>query len=191
MCDNADSKGSNRNSKKGLRKHLEAIPGKHSAASLQKTAILGTSHIVREVLLCDTGILSGGEQLLVQENYWGEGVCDRGEKPRSCNDDNNTDCANIKLQIFFTALYNITCSTDRKHVNHKHGLFQVLSYCIQVIKLMMMMMMMMIIIIIIIIIITWEIQSTVKSARSSLHRSGVPRRPYSMTRHGTGPDPGP
>jgi hypothetical protein len=35
---------------KGLRKHLEAIPGKHSIDSLQKTAILGTSHITRQVL---------------------------------------------------------------------------------------------------------------------------------------------
>jgi hypothetical protein len=30
---------------RGLRKNLEAIPGKHSIDSLQKTAVLGTSHI--------------------------------------------------------------------------------------------------------------------------------------------------
>jgi hypothetical protein len=30
---------------KSLRKNLEAIPGKHSIDSLQKAAILGTSHI--------------------------------------------------------------------------------------------------------------------------------------------------
>jgi hypothetical protein len=35
---------------KGLRKHWKAIPGKHSIDSLQKTAILGTSHIIRKVL---------------------------------------------------------------------------------------------------------------------------------------------
>jgi hypothetical protein len=35
---------------KGLRKNLEAIPGKHSIDSLQKTAILGTSHIIWKVL---------------------------------------------------------------------------------------------------------------------------------------------
>jgi hypothetical protein len=29
---------------KGLKKVLKAIPGKHSIDSLQKTAILGTSH---------------------------------------------------------------------------------------------------------------------------------------------------
>jgi hypothetical protein len=39
---------------RSLRKHLEAVPGKHSIDSLQKTAILGTSHIIRKVLQCET-----------------------------------------------------------------------------------------------------------------------------------------
>jgi len=40
--------------KRSLRKNLEAVPGKHSIDSLQKTAILGTSHIiVRKVLQCE------------------------------------------------------------------------------------------------------------------------------------------
>jgi hypothetical protein len=39
---------------KSLRKNLEAIPGKHSIDSLHKTAILGTSHIIRTVLQCET-----------------------------------------------------------------------------------------------------------------------------------------
>jgi hypothetical protein len=34
---------------RGLRKNLEAIPGKHSIDSLQKTTVLGTSRIIREV----------------------------------------------------------------------------------------------------------------------------------------------
>jgi hypothetical protein len=33
---------------KGLRKNLEATPGKHSVDSLQKTAVLGTSHKTRK-----------------------------------------------------------------------------------------------------------------------------------------------
>jgi len=37
---------------KCLRKNLEAIPGKHSIDPLQKTAILGTSHIIRKVGYC-------------------------------------------------------------------------------------------------------------------------------------------
>jgi len=39
---------------RGLRKNSEAVPGKHSIDSLQKTAILGTSHIIRKVLQCET-----------------------------------------------------------------------------------------------------------------------------------------
>ena len=35
---------------RSLKKNLEAVPGKHSIDSLQKTAILGTSHIIRKVL---------------------------------------------------------------------------------------------------------------------------------------------
>jgi hypothetical protein len=39
---------------KGLKKYLEPIPGKHSIDSLQKTAVLGTSHIIRKVLQSET-----------------------------------------------------------------------------------------------------------------------------------------
>jgi hypothetical protein len=35
---------------RGLRKYLREIPGKHSIDLLQKTAIVGTSHILRKVL---------------------------------------------------------------------------------------------------------------------------------------------
>jgi len=38
---------------RSLRKHLETVTGKHSIDSVQKTAILGTSHIIRKVLQCE------------------------------------------------------------------------------------------------------------------------------------------
>ena len=38
---------------RSLRKNLDSVPGKHSIDSLQKTAILGTSHIIRKVLQCE------------------------------------------------------------------------------------------------------------------------------------------
>ena len=38
---------------RSFRKNLEAVPGKHSIDSLQKAAILGTSHIIRKVLQCE------------------------------------------------------------------------------------------------------------------------------------------
>ena len=37
---------------RSLKNNLEAAPGKHSIDSLQKTAILGTSHTIRKVLQC-------------------------------------------------------------------------------------------------------------------------------------------
>jgi hypothetical protein len=40
--------------KKDLKKNLEATPGKHSTDSLQKTAVLGTSQITRQVLQSET-----------------------------------------------------------------------------------------------------------------------------------------
>jgi hypothetical protein len=36
-----------------MMKNLEAVPGKHLIDSLQKTAILGTSHIILKVLQCE------------------------------------------------------------------------------------------------------------------------------------------
>jgi len=38
---------------RSLRKNLEAVPEKHSIDALQKTAILGTSHIIWKVLQCE------------------------------------------------------------------------------------------------------------------------------------------
>jgi hypothetical protein len=39
---------------KRLKKYLETIPGQHSIDSLQKPAVLGTSHIIRKVLQSET-----------------------------------------------------------------------------------------------------------------------------------------
>jgi hypothetical protein len=39
---------------KGLKKNLEAMRGKHLIASLQKTAVLVTSHIIWKVLQSET-----------------------------------------------------------------------------------------------------------------------------------------
>ena len=46
---------------RSLKKNLETIPGNHSIDLLQKTAILGTSHIIRKVLQCEAWSLSGGD----------------------------------------------------------------------------------------------------------------------------------
>jgi len=36
---------------KSIRKYVSNIPGKHGVKELQKTAILGTAHILRKVLM--------------------------------------------------------------------------------------------------------------------------------------------
>jgi hypothetical protein len=36
---------------KSFRKYLSSIPGKHDIKELQKTAILGTAHILQKVLM--------------------------------------------------------------------------------------------------------------------------------------------
>jgi hypothetical protein len=38
---------------RSFRKNLKSVPGKHSIDSLQKTAVLGTSHIIRKLLQCE------------------------------------------------------------------------------------------------------------------------------------------
>jgi hypothetical protein len=44
---------------RGLKINVEAMPGKHPIDSLQKTGVLGTSHIIRRVLQSETYSLSG------------------------------------------------------------------------------------------------------------------------------------
>jgi len=43
--------GANGTISKSFRKYVSNIPGKHEVKELQKTAILGTAHILRKVLM--------------------------------------------------------------------------------------------------------------------------------------------
>ena len=43
--------GATGNISKSFRKYVSNIPGKHEVKELQKTAILGTAHILRKVLM--------------------------------------------------------------------------------------------------------------------------------------------
>jgi hypothetical protein len=45
-----------------LRKNSEAVPGKTFDIFTPKTAILGTSHIMRNVLQCENRTMSGGDR---------------------------------------------------------------------------------------------------------------------------------
>jgi hypothetical protein len=69
---------------KSLQKYLETIPGQHSIESLQKTAILGTSHIIRKVLQA--------------VHHWLKSRSTREErKPVTRNDDDDDDNNNNNI----------------------------------------------------------------------------------------------
>jgi hypothetical protein len=77
MNDNNNNNNNNRNNSLG--KNLEAIQGKHLINSLQQTAILGTSHIIRKVLQCETGSLSGGGHRWFKRST-GKKACDKRQQ---------------------------------------------------------------------------------------------------------------
>jgi hypothetical protein len=62
---------------KSFRKTLKAIPGKHSIDSLQKTAILETSHLIRKVLQCETLSLRGGGHSWFERSTGKKKACGR------------------------------------------------------------------------------------------------------------------
>ena len=69
---------------KGFNKHFEAISGKHSIDELQKTAIRGTSHIMRKVLQCDGWSLRGGDQRWFKRST-------RKKRPATRDDEDDDD----------------------------------------------------------------------------------------------------
>jgi hypothetical protein len=93
MYDYTGNHWGHRNSNKSLKKNLEVIPGKHSIHSLQKTAILETSHIIQKVLQFETGSLSGGNQ---EEQLQEEKACDK----RKYNNNNNNNNNNNRMNVF-------------------------------------------------------------------------------------------
>jgi hypothetical protein len=75
---------------KNLRKNLEAIPGKHSIDSLQKTAVLGTSHIIRKVLQCEARSLNvGGHRCFKRSTWKKRPVTRQRERERERKHNNN------------------------------------------------------------------------------------------------------
>jgi hypothetical protein len=50
LLNNNNNDNDNNNVSKSFRKYVSSIPGNHEVRKLQKTAILGTAHILRKVL---------------------------------------------------------------------------------------------------------------------------------------------
>ena len=85
---------------RSLKKNLETEPRKHSIDSLQKTAILGTAHIIRKVVQCEDWSVRGGD------HRWFKKVPGRKdlwqETSISYNNNNNNNNINnrVKVQYF-------------------------------------------------------------------------------------------
>ena len=74
---------------RSLRKNLKAVPRKHSIDSLQKTAILGTSHIIRKVLQCGARSLSGGDHRWFKRSTGKKCLWQETYIPRNNNNNNS------------------------------------------------------------------------------------------------------
>ena len=88
---------------------MEAIPGKHSVDSLQEAAVLGTSHIIREVLQFETGNLSGGDR------HWFKRSTREKRTMTGDDDDDNNNIIIVIIIIIIIILYNIiqrTCKIN-------------------------------------------------------------------------------
>ena len=82
---------------KGLKNNLEAIQGKHSVDSVQKTAVLGTSNIIRKVLQSETGSLSDGDHCWFERST-------RGKRPVTGENNNNNNIIIITNYMQHSAL---------------------------------------------------------------------------------------
>jgi len=54
---------------KSFRKYVSNIPGNHEVKEVQKTAILGTAHILRKVLTCYNGVNAGTSDIRTMNSY--------------------------------------------------------------------------------------------------------------------------
>jgi hypothetical protein len=91
---------------------LEAIAWKHSIDSLKKTAILGTSHIIRKVLQCETWSLSGGDHPWFKRST-------RKKRPVTRDDNNNNSIIVIILVVsFMLGIYNY-----KAELNHVYRVY--------------------------------------------------------------------
>jgi len=70
---------------------LEAVPGKHSVDSLHKTAVLGTSHTVRNVLQSETGSLSSGDHRWINRSTGQKRPVTRDNNYDDDDDDDNNN----------------------------------------------------------------------------------------------------
>jgi len=86
-------------------KHLEAVPGKSSIDSLQKTAILETSHTIRKVLQCEAWSLSGGDHRWFKGSTGEKRLVTRDIHINNNNNNNNNTFWRTRILIMLFAEY--------------------------------------------------------------------------------------
>jgi hypothetical protein len=85
--------GATRTVTRSLRKNLKAVPGKHSIDSLQKRAVLGTSHIIRKILQCEAWSLSVGD------HCWFKRITRKNRPVTRHNNNNNNNNNNKSMPL--------------------------------------------------------------------------------------------
>jgi hypothetical protein len=110
---------------RSLRKNLEDVPGKHSIDSLQKTAILGTSHIrvIRKVLRCETQTMSGGD------HRWFKRSTEK-KRPSTRDDNNNNIAHNVAIISPKWRNINDRAAEERATLLNTGGSALPMDYCI-------------------------------------------------------------
>jgi hypothetical protein len=93
-----------------LRQYLETISGKHPTDSVQKAAVLGTSHIIRKVLQSETWRLSGGV------HHWFKGRSPRG-KESGCGGGGSDDNLSSVCRVTGLSIILRTLSTSIHKIN--------------------------------------------------------------------------
>ena len=89
---------------RGLRKSVEATLEKHSIDSLQKTAILGTSHIIRKRMQSETSGLSGVDHRWFKRRTRKKRENNKNKNKHNNNNNNNNTKKDrtFAIKTFFT-----------------------------------------------------------------------------------------
>ena len=99
---------------KSVRKNMEAIPEKHSTDSLQKTAILGTSHIIRKVVQCESWSLSSGDHRWLKRSNRKKRSVTRVINNNINNNNNNMEYF-LQIKYIFTTMFFYLLSFPNRH----------------------------------------------------------------------------
>jgi hypothetical protein len=73
---------------------------KHSVNSIQTTAVIGISHVIRKVRQCETVYLSGGDSWRLKRGAGGERSFVTGDN-KKYNDNNNNNNNNIIQKMIY------------------------------------------------------------------------------------------